>query len=113
MAEKEYTVVAPDGKEITLIGPVGASQEEVIAQAQKLYKPQEQQSSMADKVKALYEVPTALVRGAVDPILANAYGIAKSIPQAIQTGQAPAPIGEQIAKETMQKMQSQIGRAHV
>jgi hypothetical protein len=37
MAEKEYTVVAPDGKEITLIGPVGASQEEVIAQAQKLY----------------------------------------------------------------------------
>ena len=40
MAEKEYTVVAPDGKEITLIGPVGASQEEVIAQAQQLYKPQ-------------------------------------------------------------------------
>lgn len=40
MAEKEYTVVAPDGKEITLIGPVGASQEQVIAQAQKLYKPQ-------------------------------------------------------------------------
>jgi hypothetical protein len=37
MAEREYTVVAPDGKEITLIGPVGASQEEVIAQAQKLY----------------------------------------------------------------------------
>jgi len=65
------------------------------------------QRSMADKVKALYEVPTALVRGAVDPILANAYGIAKSIPQAIQTGQAPAPIGAQIAKETMQQMQYQ------
>ena len=43
MAEKEYTVVAPDGKEITLIGPEGASQQDVIAQAQKLYKPQEQQ----------------------------------------------------------------------
>lgn len=40
MAEKEYTVVAPDGKEITLIGPVGASQEEIIAQAQRLYNPQ-------------------------------------------------------------------------
>jgi len=40
MAEKEYTVVAPDGKEITLIGPVGATQEEIIAQAQRLYKPQ-------------------------------------------------------------------------
>ena len=39
MAEKEYTVVAPDGKEITLIGPVGASQSEIIAQAQRLYKP--------------------------------------------------------------------------
>ena len=38
MAEKEYTVVAPDGKEITLIGPVGASQDEIIAQAQRLYK---------------------------------------------------------------------------
>jgi hypothetical protein len=38
MTEKEYTVVAPDGKEITLVGPVGASNEEVIAQAQKLYK---------------------------------------------------------------------------
>ena len=40
MAEKEYTVVAPDGKEITLIGPVGASQDEIIAQAQRLYNPQ-------------------------------------------------------------------------
>jgi hypothetical protein len=40
MAEKEYTVVAPDGKEITLIGPVGASQEEIISQAQRLYNPQ-------------------------------------------------------------------------
>lgn len=40
MADKEYTVVAPDGKEITLIGPAGASQADVIAQAQKLYKPQ-------------------------------------------------------------------------
>lgn len=63
--------------------------------------------TMMDYVKALGEVPTALVRGAVDPILANAYGVAKSIPQAIQTGQPPAPIGAQIAQETMQKMQYQ------
>lgn len=48
MAEKEYTVVAPDGKEITLIGPVGASQDEIIAQAQKLYKPQAKQESFAN-----------------------------------------------------------------
>lgn len=34
-----YTVKAPDGKTITLQGPDGASQDEIIAQAQKLYKP--------------------------------------------------------------------------
>lgn len=34
-----YTVRAPDGKEITLQGPEGASQEEVIAQAKRLYTP--------------------------------------------------------------------------
>ena len=107
MAEKEYTVVAPDGKEITLIGPIGASNEEIISQAQKLYKPQSEQRSIGDYAKAAYEVPTALVRGAVDPIIANAYGIAKSIPEALRTGQAPAPIGEKIAQETMQKMQYQ------
>ncbi len=36
----EYTVKAPDGKTITLQGPDGASQEDIIAQAQALYKPQ-------------------------------------------------------------------------
>lgn len=35
----EYTVTAPDGKEITLEGPAGASQADIIAQAQKLYQP--------------------------------------------------------------------------
>lgn len=34
-----YTVQAPDGKTITLEGPEGASEDEVIAQAQKLYNP--------------------------------------------------------------------------
>jgi hypothetical protein len=37
--EKTYTVVAPDGKEIEIIGPEGASNSEVIAQAQRLYNP--------------------------------------------------------------------------
>ena len=36
----EYTVKAPDGKTITLQGPDGASQADIIAQAQALYKPQ-------------------------------------------------------------------------
>jgi hypothetical protein len=35
-----YTVKAPDGKTITLQGPDGASQEDIISQAQQLYKPQ-------------------------------------------------------------------------
>lgn len=65
----------------------------------------EPKRTMKDYIAALGEVPTALVRGAVDPILANAYGIAKSIPQAIQTGQAPAPIGSKIAQQKMQEMQ--------
>jgi hypothetical protein len=34
-----YTVQAPDGKTITLEGPAGASQEDILAQAQALYKP--------------------------------------------------------------------------
>lgn len=37
--EKTYTVVAPDGKEIQIIGPEGASNSEIIAQAQRLYNP--------------------------------------------------------------------------
>ena len=36
-----YTVQAPDGKTITIEGPEGASEEEIIAQAQKLYNPDE------------------------------------------------------------------------
>lgn len=35
----QYTVKAPDGKTITIQGPDGASQADVIAQAQALYKP--------------------------------------------------------------------------
>jgi len=89
MAEKEYTVVAPDGKEITLIGPAGASQEEVIAQAQKLYKPtastspvkSQETNPVMDKLKALYEVPTTVVTGAVAPFLGAGKGIIQNIRQ--------------------------------
>lgn len=37
MATQEYKVKSPDGQVITLRGPAGASQEQVIAQAKKLY----------------------------------------------------------------------------
>lgn len=109
MAEKEYTVVAPDGKEITLIGPVGASQAEVIAQAQKLYNPMQQdrgniintdvptvvgtrpnavnpqpvepQRTVGDYAKALYEVPATLATGAVAPFIGVGKGIVQNIRQ--------------------------------
>lgn len=45
----QYKVQAPDGQVITLEGPDGASQEEVIAQAQKLYQaPVQQKAPVAD-----------------------------------------------------------------
>lgn len=45
MEIKEYKVKSPDGQVIKLRGPVGASQEEVIAQAQKLYSQRQQQQT--------------------------------------------------------------------
>ena len=99
-------VLMPDGTLVKDV-PEGITKAQLQAKLSVSAPSEEPKRSMMDYVKALGEVPTALARGAVDPILANAYGIAKSIPQAIQTGQAPAPIGAQIAKETMQQMQYQ------
>jgi hypothetical protein len=123
MAEREYTVIAPDGKEVTLIGPVGASQDEVIAQAQRLYKPtqapmdrgniintdvptvvgarpnavnpQPAQAprTMGDYVKSLYEVPAAMI---------------SSVPSAIAYGYVPsgsAPEVRQAAEERAARYQ--------
>jgi hypothetical protein len=123
MAEREYTVVAPDGKEITLIGPVGASQQDVIAQAQRLYKPTQspmdrgniintdvptvvgtrpnavnQQPvqaprTMGDYAKALYEVPLAAF---------------SSFPAAVAYGNVPsgsAPEVYQAAEERAARLQ--------
>jgi hypothetical protein len=56
MATQIYKVEAPDGKIIKVEGPEGASQEEVIAQAQRLYTPGEPSkgvmSTMADTARA-------------------------------------------------------------
>jgi hypothetical protein len=107
MAEREYTVVAPDGKEVTLIGPVGASQSEIIAQAQRLYKPTpmdrgnvintdvptvvgsrpnavnqqpvEQPRTLPDYAKALYEVPATVVTGAVAPFIGVGAGMIENL----------------------------------
>ena len=126
----EYIVTAPDGKEITLEGPAGASQSDVIAQAQKLYNPQNRGNvintdvptvvgerpnainpqpqarpvSMMDRVKALYEVPTTIVSEAVRQPMAQAYGIARSIPEAISTGQEPAQLGQKYTQQALQNI---------
>lgn len=48
----QYKVQAPDGQVITLEGPDGASQEEVIAQAQKLYQPTAQPKAALPDVRS-------------------------------------------------------------
>jgi hypothetical protein len=52
-----------------------------------------------DVLTGLGEAGLATISGAVMPLVAGVKGIAQSIPQAIQTGQAPAPIAEKIASQ--------------
>jgi len=54
----QYKVQAPDGQVITLEGPEGASQDEVIAQAQKLYQPVAQQKAPVVDVRSETMVDT-------------------------------------------------------
>jgi hypothetical protein len=112
----EYTVTAPDGKEITLEGPAGASQADIIAQAQKLYRPQaapktttlqpdvplvasqmpkqvpieEPKTSMMDKLKALYEVPATVGSAILSQPASMAYGLGRSAVEGAMQGQAPS-----------------------
>ena len=70
-------------------------------------QPQVRPVTMMDRVKALYEVPTGIVAPIITGPLSQAYGIARSIPEAIQTGQAPAQIGQKYAQQASQAMQYQ------
>lgn len=67
----KYTVKAPDGKIITLEGPEGATQEEVIAQAQKLYSQQPKEPvGVLEKMFGAGSPTARVVKGAVvDPLL--------------------------------------------
>tara|TARA_R110000868_G_scaffold401171_1_gene676531 strand:- start:146 stop:1588 length:1443 start_codon:yes stop_codon:yes gene_type:complete len=132
MAEKEYTVVAPDGKEITLIGPEGASQDEIIAQAQKLYKPTvaqnqvpqnqvintdvptvvsatpftpvvEPQRSMMDKMKAIYEVPATIGSAAIAQPVGGAYAVYKALTSP-KTGAEASAEGRAAGQQLSQSM---------
>jgi hypothetical protein len=70
-------------------------------------QPQAKPVTMMDRVKALYEVPTGIVAPIITGPLSQAYGIARSIPEAIQAGQAPAQIGQKYAQQASQAMQYQ------
>ena len=134
MAEREYTVVAPDGQEITLIGPVGASQDEVISQAQKLYQPKprtmgtnissdvpgvitaqnrgsvapvEPQRTMADYLRAAPQVAGALASGAIAQPVGAAYGVAKGMTSPNLGTQQGIQEAQQAGGQLAQKLQYQ------
>ena len=131
MAEKEYTVIAPDGNEVTIIGPEGASQTQVIAQAQKLYQPKTQgtnissdvpnvitaqnrgsvapvqTTSMMDKLKALYEVPATIGSGMIAQPVGAAYGVYKGITSPNIGTQQGVQEAQQAGGELTNKLQYQ------
>lgn len=61
MADRDYTIVAPDGRELTITGPDNASPEQLRAAAEKAFSASKP-ASMADKVK---QQAGNLVAGAV------------------------------------------------
>lgn len=80
----QYKVKAPDGSTITVNGPEGASQEEVIAQAKKLYRPkvadkQTTEDAMAERGATLSSVLGDVAGAAAEysPISLAAQGINK------------------------------------
>lgn len=89
METQEYKVKAPDGQVIKLRGPVGASQDEVIAQAKKLYSQQQEQPSPPDAQQqppaqemmppAEAPAPTASDQGQQQPEQPQEPGIADKI----------------------------------
>jgi hypothetical protein len=70
-------------------------------------QPQAKPVSMMDRLKTLYEVPTAMVAPMVTEPLSMAYGVARSIPEAIATGKNAPEIANQYYKQASQAMQYQ------
>ena len=80
-----------------------APQKETKAEKSILSKAFEEKQKFKDIVTGLGEAGLATVSGAVMPLVAGAKGIVQSIPQAIESGQAPAPIAEKIASKFLQE----------
>jgi len=70
-------------------------------------QPQARPVTMMDRVKALYEVPTAIAGAMVTEPLSMAYGVARSIPEAISTGGNAPEIANKYYKQASQAMQYQ------
>jgi hypothetical protein len=70
-------------------------------------QPQARPVTMMDRVKALYEVPTGIVAPMVTEPLSMAYGVARSIPEAISTGGNAPEIANKYYKQASQAMQYQ------
>lgn len=70
-------------------------------------QPQAKPVTMMDRVKALYEVPTAVVGAMATEPLSMAYGVARSIPEAISTGGNAPEIANKYYKQASQAMQYQ------
>jgi len=70
-------------------------------------QPQARPVTMMDRVKALYEVPTAIAGSMVTEPLSMAYGVARSIPEAISTGGNAPEIANKYYKQASQAMQYQ------
>lgn len=77
------------------------SDPDVAVLANRKAKPAETETSgfLPSWLKTGAETALGAVSGVVTPIVGGAYGIAKSIPEAIQTGQAPAPIAQRYAEQ--------------
>lgn len=77
----QYTVQAPDGKMITLEGPDGASDEEVIKQAQLLYSQEQSQAPSAPMAPGMPEPGTGekLAAGAISAANSAAFGLPAAV----------------------------------
>jgi len=70
-------------------------------------QPQARPVTMMDRVKTLYEVPTSVVAPMITEPLSMAYGVARSIPEAISTGGNAPELANKYYKQASQAMQYQ------
>jgi hypothetical protein len=97
----EYTVKAPDGKEITLQGPEGASDAEILAQAQKLYQPQPQELTAGQVAKGVAGIVPSAALGVAKPFL----GINQAVLKLMGSNAGDMPV------EKLNQYQQQLNEA--